>query len=198
MDRTVRSKSAPFTCVECGCSQTDESNCSGTLISAQKIKFFYVILPKSSTEWMQIKLNLWILFYITSFDKEVLNTILIHIVVQKKTQTPSPVMSPWINLYILPRTILIEKWHFYFPKNYLTAACFWLHIPYCKVRIISVLLTIKMIKHTWLTVTTISCQQIQDTKNYLTTAQLNKKTLSYVPLYEMHPQYQNTEILYRI
>lgn len=31
-----------------------------------------------------------------------------------------------------------------------------------------------MIKHTWLTATTTSCQQIQDTKNYLTTARLNK------------------------
>lgn len=44
-----------------------------------------------------------------------------------------------------------------------------------------------MIKHTWLTVRTTSCQQIQDNKNYLTTAQLNRKTLSYIPFYKMHP-----------
>lgn len=73
----------------------------------------YVTFPRSSKESMQIKYKLPILFYtisiLVSVEEEVHNTILIHIMLQKKN--PDPFLSK-VSLQMLLRTVLIKKWNF--------------------------------------------------------------------------------------
>lgn len=112
-------------------------------------------------------------------EEEVLNPIWVHTMVQKKKKTQKPNkqtnppqnrtpphinLSLQIGLYISLRILSYRKFWFYFPQNYHTATCWWLHTPCYKIRLISASMTIKMIGYLTLIATAISCKRIQDTQ----------------------------------